>query len=290
MRKAMCFGFFGMFVATAAAYGQSLDDRAICTRLTRGSYRTGLYIVYPAGSPAVYRIKDRAICTDDGSYCGAAVNGNNIYMARSRFFYLPGPKQGNEEGVWHVRTQTKADNLSGADRAYVYRRHVDSTRCSKDRPLPFFTEEQSMMPISRYQNHHPVSGDSRPPDPGMSNAFHLQIEDRPSSCVKSDDEKVYGDLDKLYNFEGVRAPPSGWARAVSTAAYAGPVQYAGLSAEFAYQDDDKPLCFGFNAPLPTVSGASPEGNWAPRTTLIVIKRFVRRQVFQDFRQEVVWSQ
>lgn len=288
MRSSICLGVFGTFLLTCSAAAQSLDDDAVCRRLTRGDYRTGLYIVYPAGSPALYHIQDRALCSEDGLFCGAAVNGDNIYMPRSRFYFLPQPKIRNEEGVWHVRTQTLATNLSGADRAYVYRPPLNSTRCSKDKALPSFTEEQSLMPISRYRNHHPPLGAGRPPDPGFARAFHLQIEDRPSSCVNSDDEKVYGDLDKLYNFEGVQPRPQAWARAVSTSAYAEPVVYAGLSAEFAYQDNDKPLCFGFNAPIPTAGGESAEGGWSPRSTLVVIKRLVRRTVMQDYRQTITW--
>jgi hypothetical protein len=291
MRLSLCAGILGLMLLPGGDAMAQAQDRAICDRITRESYQNGLYVAYPSGSPAIYhlqKLKKRTICSDDGQYCAVPVNGDNVFASGSRFYFLPKPRDRDEEGVWHVRTQTIAKDLRGADRAYVYRPPLGSTRCSKRNALPSFDQQQSSMPISRYHNHHPRYGGGRPPDRGMSDAFHLQIEDKPSSCVDTDNERVYGDLHKLYNFENVTPPPENWAKVVSTSAHAEQVPYAGLSAEFAYQDNEKPLCFGFSAPKPTGKNEVAEGMWIPLSTLVVIKRFVRRSIRQDYREDVTW--
>jgi hypothetical protein len=122
----------------------------------------------------------------------------------------------------------------------------------------------------------------------MSKAFHFQIEEKPSSCVATNDERVYGDLNKLYNFEKVAPKPQNWAKIASTSAYGDETLYAGLSSEFAYQDNDKPLCFGFTAPKMTIGNSAGEGGWVPINTQVVIKRFIRRIVRQDYSEPVNW--
>lgn len=268
---------------------QTFDDTAVCNRIAL-SYRSGLYIAYPSGSRALLRLEGRALCASDGSFCAARVNGDNTYEPVSRFYYLPGAKPRVEEGVWHIRTQTEALKLEGADFAFVSRPALKSTRCSPNTPLSAFSGSENFVNLNRYIDYHVGIGHETPTDLGLDNSFHFAIQDSVIPCVKTNDTKIFKDLRALYGFENVRRTEQRVARWFSAPAIAAPipVQYAGLSSEFAYQDDTELACFGFAAPIPTMSGVSANNTWKPSRTSIVIKRLKGRHVTQAFRDTIVW--
>ena len=167
------FGLLSVALLTNEAFAQRFDDTAVCSRLMRSSRPQGLYIAYLANTPALKNIQDRAICADDGSFCLAAINGKNTYELRSRFFYVAA-KARSEEGVWHVRTQTSAKNLEGADFAFVSRPAYPSTRCSPNQ-LPSLQGNDRLVNVNRYIDHHPGPETAIPPDPGLSEFSTLRF-------------------------------------------------------------------------------------------------------------------
>jgi hypothetical protein len=266
---------------------QTFDDTAVCNRLAL-SYRSGLYIAYPSGSRALMRLEGRALCAPDGSFCATRVNGDNAYEPVSRFYYLPGPKPRTEEGVWHIRTQTEALNLEGADFAFLSRPALKSTRCSPNTPLSAFSGSENFVSLNRYIDYHVGKGQETPTDLGLDNSFHFAIQDSVTPCVKTNDTRVFKDLRALYGFENVRRTEQRVVRWFSASAIADPIQYAGLSSEFAYQDKTEMACFGFAAPIPTMSGVSANNTWKPSRTSIVIKRLKGRHVTQAFQDTIIW--
>lgn len=275
-------------LSTAEVVAQRFDDVAVCSRLTRSFSQPTLYISYLPNTKALVRIQDRAICGDDGSFCAVAVNGSNLYDLRSRFYFV-GAKSRAEEGVWHIRTQTTAKNLAGADFAFVSRPGYAKTRCSLQ-PLPYLQGNDRLVNVNRYIDHHPGPGKKPPPDPGLSDAFHFKIEDSAGPCINTDDPAAFRDLNSVYGFEKVERTEQGVAQTFSTSAVANGVRYAGLSSEFAYQDADERVCFGFTAPFPTKSGASANDTWQPRETLVVIKKLKSRAASLAYRNVISWSE
>src|SRR4051812_6107031 len=93
------------------AYAQ-WGDAAVCKSLV-DARRTGLYVAYQNMADVV----------------PVRVNHAPIkFRWNARFFYVPSLEVEKDEGVWHIRTQTRARSLSGADLAYVYRPGY-RTRC-----------------------------------------------------------------------------------------------------------------------------------------------------------------
>jgi hypothetical protein len=212
----------------------------------------------------------------------------------ARFFYVPSLEVEKDEGVWHIRTQTRARSLSGADLAYVYRPGY-RTRCSGDQSLLFFDDQHQIMPLRRYVDHHADPGSDLRADPrGLGEHFHLRIQDAswPTGCVNTDNRKAFGRLKTIYGFDEVERTEAKVATYLgfsTTAQAARAPRFAGLSSEFAYHNAQTSACFGFAAPRPTVSTAASSNDWGPTETEIVIKRLRGRSISRVLEQTVTWS-
>jgi len=251
----------------------AFDDEAACVALrSRGA--SGLYIGYSSFSPAVARLED---CGSPSGICLTKVARSNLFDAGARFYFVPQPiRPPTEEGVWHIRTQTKALNLDGADQAYLARA-VTTTRCV--RALQIFQGGAAYVPLRDYVEHHSSLGTMR--HPRIGELFHFQIQDPPGGpkCIATDDREAFGDLNSIYGFDGVAPPSKRISRAFSIGTAQAATAYAGLSSEFAYHDRSQSPCFGFAVPQPTRTEYLGQSlDWKPYLTTIWIKRLRGRQV------------
>ena len=158
------------------------DDDAVCGQLVRLN-RPGLFIV---SDGRIARVQNRTIGYDPGA----------------RFYYQPGTsRRVAGEGVWHVRTQTRARSTPDADAAIVYRPRL-TTQCSNGSPLFAFDADQRFVSLRRYIDHHAAVGWRT--DAGLRDYFHFAIRDPASNqCVRTDDRSVYGNLETIYGFTGI---------------------------------------------------------------------------------------
>src|SRR5215475_3669218 len=154
----------------------AIDDAAVCGKL-RNMGASGLYLAYPAFSPAAAKLDASRTCDGSGGFCLIKVGRNNPFDDGARFFFVPAPIPRTEEGVWHIRTQTKARNLDGADQAYLARGAIN-TRCSPTQPLDSFPGGAGYVTVNDYIDHHAEGSDARAiREIGLQ--FHFEIQDRP---------------------------------------------------------------------------------------------------------------
>ena len=260
-------------VALLSMYGSALalDDGAVCSNL-RSMGASGLYLAYPSYSPAVLKLGAQNTCGADG-VCLIKAARNNLFDDNVRFYYVTTSIPRTEEGVWHIRTQTRARNLDGADQAYLARPAI-TTRCSPNAPLEAFFGGAGYVSVNDYIDHHADDGWRLSRDVGLK--FHFRIQDPPGgpACVATDDRRVFKNQSSIYGFDDVARKQKRVARLlnfVGTAEAATP--YAGLSSEFAYFDRPDVPCFGFAGPKPTRSEYLGQSiNWQPYQTTIWIKR------------------
>ncbi len=286
-----------LIAATMLCFGgpaTALDDPAVCKRLTQTT-GGGLFLAYPNGAPALSRLGAQATCDNDGGFCFIKVGNRNMFDDTARFYFLPAPVPRKEEGVWHIRTQTRAMNLAGADQAYLARPAV-TTRCHSDQPLEV-SPTGPFVQINDYIDHHGGPGDNRPVLP-LSRFFHFQIQEPVGgpNCIATDDRRAFGDLKSIYGFDDVARTPKLVSRLFSFVgpAAAAPTVYAGLSSEFAYQDSADPPCFGFSVPRITrTEYLNEKVDWKPSSTTVWIKRLRGKQVInvpEWTARAVSWSQ
>ena len=211
--------------------------------------------------------------------------------------------RGNE-GVWHVRTETRATSAPRADAIYVYRAGV-ITRCSPTTPLSEYSQDERFVDINRYIDYHAPNNNGRDPNPGLNRNFHFQIEDTSTgSCIRTDDRSIYGNLADVYGFPDISRAETvtafEGATSVVSPVLAAKVAYQGLSSEFAYRDGDNTRCFAFTAPIPTgvpggwfysrfAAAQDAAQKWRPVNTLIVIKRLLGRKVMEVVNRNVPWN-
>lgn len=276
-------------LVSLALCGQSfaIEDLAVCTKL-RSSGARGLYVAYPNFSPGALKLGQAGSCEGSTDFCVAKA-GRNPFDDNARFYYVAAPIPRSEEGVWHIRTQTLARNLDGADQAYLARPAV-TTRCSPTQPLEGFPGGGGYVATNDYIDHHAGNGRF---DRQIGRLFHFSIQDQPGSqCIATDDPR-FGNLNSIYGFEGVERRQKRISRLFSFSGTANAATaYAGLSSEFAYHDRPETPCFGFAAPRPTRSeylGASID--WKPYLTTIWIKRLRGREVTAvgGASQSVSWT-
>jgi hypothetical protein len=257
----------------------ALDDAAVCGNLRSGG-ASGLYLAYPAFLPAAARLGAQATCDAAGGFCLIKAGRGNPFDDAARFYYVPASIPRTEEGVWHIRTQTKARNLDGADQAYLARPAI-TTRCSPTQLLGSFPNGAGYVTVSDYIDHHADVGAQRIPDIG--DKFHFEIQEPPGgpACIRTDSRRAFGDLSRIYGFDDVARKQKRLARMLSFVgtAMAAPTPYAGLSSEFAYYDRSELPCFGFAAPKPTRTEYLGQSiDWKPYLTTIWIKRLRGREV------------
>jgi hypothetical protein len=251
----------------------AFDDGAICERLTKQG--AGLYLAYPAGISAA----EGTNC-DPSGFCFKRIGTQNRFDDAARLFFVGSSSPAGEEVVWHIRMQTRAHNLDGADLAFLSR-PTTTTRCSPDQPLVVFPTSSfplgPFVSLNDYIDHH----EGRPVGL-LTRYFHFEIQDPPGGkrCISTDDRRAFTDQKSLYGFEDVRRLPKEVAQALTiSTAQASANAYASLSSEFVYRDDPRFPCFGFGLPKPTRTGYLNEPiNWAPYQTKLWIKRFRGRQV------------
>jgi hypothetical protein len=271
----------------------ALDDAAVCGDL-RSMRASGLYLAYPAFSPAAAKLGSQGICDAPGGFCLVKAGHGNPFDDGARFYYVPAPIPRTEEGVWHIRTQTRARNLDGADQAFLARPSV-TTRCSPTQPLDSFSNGAGYVTINDYIDHHaPASEAVLSPD--IARKFHFRIQDPPGgpACIATDDRRAFNDQAAIYGFDGVARTQKRIARIFSLVgpAAAATTAYAGLSSEFAYYDQPEPPCFGFAAPKPTRTEYLGQSiDWKPYLTTIWIKRLRGREVTMvgGAPQSVSWA-
>lgn len=257
----------------------ALDDAAVCGSL-RSSGASGLYLAYPTFSPAAAKLGAQGSCDAQGGFCLIKPGRANPFDDGARFYYVPASIPRTEEGVWHIRTQTKARNLDGADQAYLARPAI-TTRCSPTQLLDSFPNGAGYVTVNDYIDHHADYGAQRIPEIG--DKFHFEIQDPPGgpACIRTDSRRVFGDLSRVYGFDDVARKQKRLARVLSFVgtAVAASTPYAGLSSEFAYYDRSEPPCFGFAAPKPTRTEYLGQSiDWKPYLTTIWIKRLRGREV------------
>ena len=261
------------------------DDTAMCSSL-RGNGASGLYLAYPAFSPARTKLASRWTCDPASGFCWIRIGQEIPFDEGARFYFVPEPIPRTEEGVWHVRTQTMARNLAGADQAYLARPGI-ATRCLTTRSWDSFDNGGGYISTDDYIDHH-----DRRPIEDIGNKFHFRIEDTPSTnCIRTDG-RAFGDLNRMYGFEEVarRRRYTSSLFSVAGTAEAAPTRYAGLSSEFAYYDRSEPACFGFAAPKPTRTGYLNQNlDWKPYLTKIWIKRLRGRDVRALAPVSVSWT-
>jgi hypothetical protein len=276
------------FCGTALA----VDDAAVCGDLrTMGA--SGLYLAYPAFSPAAAKLDASKTCDAMGGFCLIKVGRSNLFDDAARFYFVPAPIPRTEEGVWHIRTQTRARNLDGADQAYLARGAIN-TRCSPTRLLDSFPNGASYVTVNDYIDHHAPASEARL-SPEIGNLFHFQIQDPPGgpACIATDDRRAFKDLTAIYGFDEVTRKRKRIARMLSFASPAeAATPYAGLSSEFAYYDQLEPPCFGFAGPKPTRTEYLGQSvDWRPYATSIWIKRLRGHEVtaVTDRPISVIWA-
>ncbi len=258
----------------------ALDDGAVCGNL-RTMRASGLYLAYPTFSPAAAKLGEQKTCDSLGGFCLVKAGRGNLFDDSARFYYVPAPIPRAEEGVWHIRTQTMARNLDGADQAYLARPAV-TTRCSPTQLLESFSNGAGYVTVNDYIDHHAGSGEARP-SPEIGRLFHFKIQDPPGgpACIGTDDRRAFKDLSAIYGFDDVVRKQKRLSRLLSFVgpAAAATTAYAGLSSEFAYYDQPEPPCFGFAAPKPTRTEYLGQSiDWKPYLTTIWIKRLRGREV------------
>lgn len=258
----------------------ALDDAAVCGDL-RNMGASGLYLAYSSFSPAAAKLGAQGTCDAAGGFCLIKPGRSNPFDDGARFYYVPAPIPRTEEGVWHIRTQTKARNLDGADQAYLARPAI-TTRCSPTNLLESFFNGAGYVTVNDYIDHHANGSDARL-SADIGRLFHFKIQEIPGgpACIATDDRRAFRDLNAIYGFEDVARRQKRLARLLSFVgtATAAAASYAGLSSEFAYFDRPESPCFGFAAPKPTRSeyfGQSTD--WKPYLTTIWIKRLRGREV------------
>jgi hypothetical protein len=279
-----------LWLLNISGFAFAFDDFSVCGALTR-SGGTGLYLAYPTFSSAIAKFQGKPTCDSSGSFCFTPVGGTNVFDDNARFYFVPAPIPRSEEGVWHIRTQTRAKNLTGADRAFLSRPNV-TTRCSPNAPLGPFPKGP-FVDVNDYVEHHGSPDDYRP-NIYLHRYFHFQIQDTPSSkCIFTDDRKIFKDLKSIYGYDDVDTSPNQVVNlfGVTTRAVAA-TAYAGLSSEFAYRDSPEPACFGFTVPVPTRSEYLGEKiDWKPYLTTIWIKKLRGRQIVPEvMARSVQWRQ
>jgi hypothetical protein len=257
----------------------ALDDAAVCGSL-RNKGASGLYLAYPAYSPTASQLDAQRACDAIGGFCLIKAGRSNLFDDNARFYYVPASIPRTEEGVWHIRTQTRARNLSGADQAYLARPAI-TTRCSPNNLLESFFNGAGYVTVNDYIDHHAAGSDARL-SPEIGRQFHFKIQDTPGgpACIATDDRRAFGDLSRVYGFDDVVRKQKRIARLLNLA---GPAEaatpYAGLSSEFAYFDRPDLPCFGFAAPKPTRTEFLGQSiDWKPYLTTIWIKRLHGREV------------
>ncbi|HTO66147.1 MAG TPA: hypothetical protein VMM15_33415 [Bradyrhizobium sp.] len=259
---------------------RAIDDAGVCGDL-RNMGASGLYLAYPFFSPALAKLDASKTCDAVGGFCLVKPGRLNPFDDGARFYFVPAAIPRTEEGVWHIRTQTQARNLDGADQAYLARGAIN-TRCSPTQLLESFPGGASYVPVNDYIDHHAAGSDARPIRE-IGQQFHFEIQDPPGgpACIRTDSRRAFGDLSRIYGFADVARRQKRLARFLSfvgTAA-AAPTPYAGLSSEFAYYDRPEPPCFGFAGPKPTRTEYLGESiDWKPYLTTIWIKRLRGREV------------
>ena len=259
---------------------QAVDDAAVCGNL-RNIGASGLYLAYPTFSPAAANLAATKNCDGQSGFCLIKAGRSNPFDSAARFYYVPAAIPRAEEGVWHIRTQTKARNLDGADQAYLARPAV-TTRCSPANLLESFSNGAGYVMVNDYIDHHADVGTARL-IPEIGHLFHFEIQDPPGgpACIRTDSRRAFGDLNRLYGFDDVARKRKALARTLSFTgtAVAAPTTYAGLSSEFAYHDRSESPCFGFAAPKPTRTEYLGQSiDWKPYLTTIWIKRLRGREV------------
>lgn len=228
-----------------------------------------------------------------------AVNGRPLdYRHEARFYYVPRYNAG-EEGVWHIRTQTRTAEPRGADQVYLDRPFTD-TRCSRKRGRPLALLDDRYYDLSQYAEHH---GPGQTEDgrrwgykdwSELANKFHFEIEDRQAreGCLSTDDRFAFKKW-STYGFEGVAPEPSRQQQALRwgpNAAIAQPApKHDGLSSEFRYYDGAGPVCLSFVAPLSTFSIDRTAANRRPASTSIIIQRLQGRTVTRLESTTVRWN-
>ena len=258
----------------------ALDDAAVCGNLrSRGA--SGLYLAYPAYSPAAANLGAQKICDPQGGFCLVKPGRINPFDDGARFYYVLASIPRTEEGVWHIRTQTKARNLDGADQAYLARPAI-TTRCSPVNLLESFSNGAGYVTVNDFIDHHANDGTAQK-IPDIADKFHFEIQDQPGgpACIRTDSRRAFGDLSRIYGFDEVARKDKRLARMFSFVgtAVAAPTSYAGLSSEFAYHDRPESPCFGFAAPKPTRTEYLGQSiDWKPYLTTIWIKRLRGREV------------
>jgi hypothetical protein len=258
----------------------ALDDAAVCGSL-RSMGASGLYLAYPTFSPAAASLDAQKRCDAQGGFCLIKPGRSNAFDGAARFYYVPASIPRSEEGVWHIRPQTKARNLEGADQAYLARPAV-TTRCSPAGLLESFSNGAGYVAVNDYIDHHADAGAARAV-PEIGRLFHFEIQDPPGgpACIRTDSRRAFGNLSGLYGFDDVVRKQKRLARMLSFVgtAVAAPTPYAGLSSEFAYYERSESPCFGFAAPKPTRTEFLGQSiDWKPYLTTIWIKRLRGRQV------------
>jgi hypothetical protein len=287
-----------LLLVSVGAMAQEAADSEICERLISLNH-AGLYISYPGGVPGE-RLRE--------------ARGSMPYDPNARFYFVPGfgPRltRSQDEGVWHIRTQSQSVVRRGTDTALVYR-PAFSTRCDPQGLLAF-NENDRFIPLLSYQRHHATLESERRPSTALSQGFHFQIRDRLSSqangCSPTDDRQAFPDLAALYGFDSQGENALANALTIVRPVYATvkSAAYDGLSSEFAYDrgDGTKPACFGFTMALPT-NGLSKDGSffgpsnlelarragqvWRPMSTSLVIKRLRGRTLLNVYNKTVLWG-
>jgi len=303
---------FTLLLSIAAAIGCSIPAEAqsngnACSSILR-AVRAGLYVSYPSGRITMINSSSGRAAADGGR------EEDVPYDPDAELYFVPGSGShlfvSGEEGVWHVRTQTQATAASGADQALVYRPSV-VTRCSNGSALAAFDENDRLVSLRRYVDHHaPPEGDYRR-DTGLGQYFHFQIEDpgNPKHCIPTDDRSGGRNTAEIFGFEGVTRTQQRVAQYLSFvgSAYAQvATAYAGLSSEFAYHNAPEPACLRFTIPLPTnsvnnrsffsFSGPTNEAlarmaarEWNPVRTSVMIKQLRGRQTFVVYSTGIRWA-
>jgi hypothetical protein len=248
-------GIFGLAVCLPSLIALTTTGRAqfdsICESLVPQG--PGLYIKYSSSDKPVPITSD-------------AVR----YESNARIYVVPwfGPRAiaANEEGVWHIRSQTTANSSVKSNQAYVYRPAV-RTQCLQGRRVAqsqgqFFKEffpDERYVSLNRYFDHHPKDPKARREDFGLSTYFHFEVSHPDDGhCLRTDDAEAVGNLHDAYGFRDVVPIPGLIARTFSSTTTAiaeerQSTRFAGLSSEFVYLSGPSAACFSVKVPVPTAS-------------------------------------
>src|SRR5712664_1225851 len=287
-----------VLLLAGGAVAQEATDSEICERLISLNH-AGLYISY-AQDMTGDRLRE--------------ARGPMPYSATARFFFVPGygPRltRSQDEGVWHIRTQSQSAVRRGTDTALVYR-PAFSTWCDPQGLLAF-NENDRFIPLLSYQRYHATLESERRPSTALSQGFHFRIKDSLSSqasrCSSTDDRQAFSDLAAIYGFDSQGENALAKALTIVRPVYATvkSTTFDGLSSEFAYDrgGGTKPACFGFTMAVPT-NGLSRDGSffgpsnlelarraghsWKPSLTSLVIKRLRGRNVLSVYSKTVEWE-